>query len=100
MSVTVINTYVRPNTNVAWFQSDATFKAYNKVAYVKPGLRVSSTDQLSADGLTLTRTVVWKDPTSLAQFTSDPQVQTLLYEPRKAYHTANGITMGEASVQA
>ena len=93
MAYTVTNTFVRPNTDVAWFTASNSVRAHMKDEY---GLNAASrtknnfTSTESEDGLTLTNVSVFVNKAAFDTHTADSTNDTFISQ-RTTYNRNKSI---------
>lgn len=71
MSITKTRTFIRPNTNVPWFEQTQEKLEYIQRTYVDSGKRVARHVKLTNNDLTMVVTTVWRDQAALDEWNSD-----------------------------
>lgn len=98
MSIRVTKTFVRPNTETAFYRPVQAYRSYVDSTYVEPGLRLSQSATLSDDQLTRTIVSEWKDQASYDQFLADPVCQEI-FRLNRRYNRNHGITTSPATIE-
>ena len=84
--------FTRPNTGVAWYQnatpSDSAI-ASRKSNYIDTGKIISTSQTVSANGLVLTKEIIYKDEASREEHFAAMKSDR---DARKSYNTTNSIT--------
>jgi len=88
MAIKTITTFVRPNSNVAFWKFDDATKAH--VASTYPAINATVTQTESPDGLTRVVTRTYPNQAAVDAWKADPVI-TAAGGDRAAYCTANGI---------
>lgn len=84
MPIKNTTTFVRPdNTSPFWIFNE-TVQAHVDTTYIVPGKLTPGLTQISSDGLTRTRTVIWLDQESQDAYIADPIIQAA-YKEREQY---------------
>lgn len=99
MAIRVTRTFTRPNTEVPFYLTTPEWRAYSKANYATTGIRTEARTHESPNGLVRTIITVWTNRAAFDAFMADPNVQTLLLNPRQAYCDANNIAVGENNFQ-
>jgi hypothetical protein len=83
-------TFRRPDTSVDFYQSDVEWEKYKKEKYHDTKMVISEEKELSADGLSLTISWVYKNLDSLETFLDDSK-NIENFKKRQQYNDKNGI---------
>lgn len=94
----VIVKEIRPNTSVNFFQGvqdplmDQSIKDYYFQNYIENGKFIAAEKNLSEDGLTLTKTMIWESSQARQDFINDQYLKETLHALRIKYNFDNNIT--------
>lgn len=79
------------NTTVNSPLTSTAFKDYFNTTYLTTGKVLSNTVTYSADLLTETSTVNWRDAAAQSEFAADPMIISGFFNQRTAHRANNGI---------
>jgi|688.fasta_scaffold725825_2 hypothetical protein len=88
----VTATYTRPNIMTSWFQQSDAFAQHFESTYRDTGKVLESTQSISPDGLTFTRTESWATRVDFMAFLEDQEYINLI-AARDAHIAQNGIVV-------
>lgn len=88
----VTATYTRPNIMTPWFQQSDAFAQHFENTYRYTGKVLESTQSISPDGLTFTRSETWVTRSEFMAFLEDPEYINLMAS-RDAHVAEHGIVI-------
>lgn len=91
MAYLVKRTVTRPNTSVSFFAKTAGFESKLN-AEKTAGTLLSTSETVSADGLTMVTTALWANKAAHQAFCADADAASF-FQARKNHYTSNGCTV-------
>jgi hypothetical protein len=97
---------IRPNTSVNFFEGiqdpsvDQSIRDYFFENYIETGKLIATEKNLSEDGLTLTKIMIWNSDQDRQDFIKDPFLIQHMHSKKSKYNAENNIIQFIGSIES